>query len=172
MIRKALYGGSFDPFSLGHGNIVLKAHGTFDELHIGIGTNPKKTRLFTVEESVQMIRDTIREMHPGEPYEFEHLGITVGEFTGKSITQYAREIGATHIVRGLRQASDFNDEFIFRGAIEKMAPELVVTHFICDHEWMHVSSSTARDLARLNEDVSWLVGESVQVALREKFRDQ
>lgn len=155
-----LYAGSFDPITRGHLNIITKALQTFDEVHIGIGVNSKKTRLFSVEESIEMIREQIG---------YEGSRCSVGGFTGKSITQYAREIEATHIVRGLRQASDFNDEFVIRGAIEQMDPSLVITHFICDHQLLHVSSSTARELASVKANIGWLVTPNVELALLKKF---
>jgi pantetheine-phosphate adenylyltransferase len=162
-MKKALYVGSFDPITLGHANIIEKARATFDEVLVGVGINPRKTRMFTVEESMGFIRETLQELHPAEP--FEHLNVTVGRFSN-SIAQYARQMGCTHIVRGLRQASDFNDEFIIRGALEHMDSDLILVHFICDHQFMHVSSSTARELAKLGHDPDWLVGKKVGAALR------
>jgi pantetheine-phosphate adenylyltransferase len=162
-VRKALYAGSFDPITLGHANIIEKARRTFDEVLVGVGINPRKTRTFSVEESMDFIRATMEELNPKEP--FEYLNVKVGRFSN-SIAQYARQMGCTHIVRGLRQASDFNDEFIIRGALEHMDPDITLVHFICDHQFMHVSSSTARDLARLGHDPEWLVGRTVGAALR------
>lgn len=158
----ALYAGSFDPITLGHLDIISKAMATFDHVHIGIGKNPRKTRLFSVEESLDLIQRTV--MNQTE-YDF-----SIGQFIDMTITDYAEQIGATHIVRGLRQASDFNDEFVIRGVIENLNPSIVVTHFICDHRFLHVSSSTARELASVNASLDWLVPVAVEDALRNKFR--
>lgn len=169
MLRcKALYAGSFDPFTLGHMDIVKQAIGTFEEVHIAIGTNPKKTRLFTVEESLAHIRHDLIHYLNHDPTK-SHSRITIGEYTGKSIARYAREVGASHIVRGLRQVSDFNDEFQLNGAINEVAPYLYMTYFISSSKYLHVSSSMARELASLGEPIQWLVSPFVEKALFCKF---
>ena len=83
--------------------------------------------------------------------------------------KYARRIGATHLVRGLRQASDFDDEFRYHGVFGRLDPTIPMIHIICRETFLHVSSSTARELVSLDEDVSWLVTPSVEQALRRKF---
>lgn len=164
-MTKAIYAGSFDPVTRGHADIIRKAASTFDELVVAIGTNPKKTRLFSVKESIDMIRDTIDEyLLPSQENR-----VSVAEFTGMSLAAYARQIDATHIVRGLRQISDFNDEFTFTGANEQIAPKLTITHFICKAKYLHVSSSTAKELAKLREPIDWLVTPKVRDALNREL---
>ena len=87
-----------------------------------------------------------------------------------SVTRHAKRLNATHIVRGLRQASDFNDEFSLTGVVGHVDSNLIMTHFICNEKFLHISSSTARELASLGEDTSWLVTPSVETALIEKFK--
>ena len=170
----AVYGGSFDPITKGHVDIILKAAQTFDEVIVAIGSNPKKTRLFPVDQSMELIRSSLMEVLPvkeynwGGPnieYDLKDFGIAVDEFTGGGLVSFSRSKGATHLVRGLRQASDFNDEFSLHGVIEQIAPELVMAHFIGEAKYLHVSSSTARELAYLGEPLSWVVGKSVEKAL-------
>src|SRR5580658_1679834 len=118
---KALYAGSFDPITRGHLDIIGKALRTFDAVHVAIGTNVKKQRAFGVEESRRLIVRSIVEhwpkaiaAAPGAAPSGERLfdgALEVGESAYESLIAYARGIGATHIVRGLREASDFNDEF-------------------------------------------------------------
>ena len=171
-MKKALYAGSFDPVTLGHLNVIDKAMQTFDALHIGIGRNSSKAGLFTMEERLDILNDTIEEetteIHTG-PYQEGECDISTGIFEG-SLSAYAREVGATHLVRGLRQVSDFNDEFALNGAMQKIAPDLQMVYIICDEKYLHVSSSTAREIFRLGEHGSWLVGNAAGSALNRKFR--
>jgi pantetheine-phosphate adenylyltransferase len=165
---KALYAGSFDPITRGHLDVIGKALATFDVVHVAIGTNPRKTRSFDVAQSLRLIADSIAEQGP--PATIEGTGpalasfgdaLEIGEFTGQSLVAYARSIGATHIVRGLREASDFNEEFNLHGVAGRIDPTLPMVHFICDAPYLHVSSSTARELAAVGENIDWLVTPSV-----------
>lgn len=160
---RGLYAGSFDPITRGHLDIIQKALTTFDEVHVAVGTNPLKTGLFDVAERLDLIRRSIHDLDlAGE-------ALDVGSYTGESMIKYARRIGATHLVRGLRQASDFDDEFRYHGVFGRLDPTIPMIHIICRETFLHVSSSTARELASLDEDVSWLVTPSVEQALRRKF---
>jgi pantetheine-phosphate adenylyltransferase len=162
MKTHALYAGSFDPITCGHMDIIKKAAMTFDKVTVAVGINPKKTRLFSQEEAMELIDLSIAEsiVPSNRP--------TAGFYIG-SITDYANEIGATHLVRGLRQISDFNDEFSFHGVVERVDPALTMVHFICDAAYLHVSSSTARELASLGAKLDWLVGPAVEERLRAKY---
>lgn len=163
MIKRALYAGSFDPMTRGHLDIVRKAATMFDRVHIGIGQSAKKTRLFSPEEARDLIGKTIMEAAP----ELAKV-VEPGYFSG-SLGRYAVERGCTHIVRGLRQVSDFNDEFTLHGVMERNYPTIPMVHIICEAEFLHVSSSTAREIASIEEKMDWLVTPSVEKALREKF---
>lgn len=163
---KALYAGSFDPITRGHLDIVGKALLTFDGVHVAIGANVRKQRAFGVGQSLSLIRRSVVELWP-EAETGETLfdgALETGEYTGKSLVAYARTIGATHIVRGLRQVSDFNEEFNMHGVAGRLDPSIPMVHFICDAPFLHVSSSTAKELAAIGEDISWLVMPSVQQA--------
>jgi pantetheine-phosphate adenylyltransferase len=163
---KALYAGSFDPITRGHLDIIGKALMTFDAVHVAIGTNVKKQRAFSVEESLRLIRRSVVELWPqaeAGPALFEGA-LEVSEFTNQSLIRYARSIGATHIVRGLREASDFNEEFNLHGVAGRIDPSIPMVHFICDAPFLHVSSSTAKELDAMGEDIGWLVMPSVQAA--------
>lgn len=173
-MKKALYAGSFDPITLGHLNVIGKAMQTFDALHIGIGKNSAKAGCFTMEERLAILDETLavdipRPMGLGPGRYKEECALTTGIFEG-SLAKYAREVGATHLVRGLRQVSDFNDEFALNGAMQKIAPDLNMVYIICDEKYLHVSSSTAREIFRLGEHGSWLVGNAAGSALNRKFR--
>jgi pantetheine-phosphate adenylyltransferase len=167
---KALYAGSFDPVTRGHLDIIGKALMTFDAVHVAIGTNVRKVRTFGVEESRRLIAQSIVERWPqaiadaraGETL-FEGA-LEVGEFTNLSLIAYARKVGATHIVRGLREASDFNEEFNLHGVAGRIDPSILVAHFICEAQFLHVSSSTAKELDAVGEGIGWLVMPCVEAA--------
>lgn len=165
---KALYAGSFDPVTRGHLDIIGKALATFDAIHIAIGTNPKKSRTFDVAESQRLIVESIAERwpearRPGRDDLFDGA-VQVSEYTGRSLIAHARRVGATHIVRGLREASDFNDEFNIHGVAGRLDPSILMVHFICEAQYLHVSSSTAKELAAVNERIDWLVMPCVEKA--------
>ncbi|MFZ5720680.1 MAG: pantetheine-phosphate adenylyltransferase [Pseudomonadota bacterium] len=164
---KAVYAGSFDPITRGHLDILGKALATFDAVHVAIGTNVKKTRTFELAESQRLIEQSVVERWPearGADGELFDGALEVGEYAGQSLVGYAREIGATHIVRGLREASDFNDEFNLHGVAGRIDPSILMVHFICEAQFLHVSSSTAKELAAVGEDIGWLVMPCVEAA--------
>jgi pantetheine-phosphate adenylyltransferase len=163
---KALYAGSFDPITRGHLDIIGKALMTFDAVHVAIGTNVKKQRAFGVAESQTLILRSIAEHWPQAAADgrlFEGA-LEVAEFTNQSLIAYARRIGATHIVRGLREASDFNEEFNLHGVAGRIDPSIPMVHFICESQFLHVSSSTAKELDAMGEGIGWLVTPSVEAA--------
>ena len=170
---KALYAGSFDPVTRGHLDIIGKALMTFDAVHVAIGTNVRKQRTFGVEESQRLIVRSIVELWPeaatsvGTPDRGDRLfdgALEVGEYTGQSLIAYARQIGATHVVRGLREASDFNEEFNLHGVAGRIDPSILMAHFICEAQFLHVSSSTAKELDFVGEQIGWLVMPCVEAA--------
>lgn len=163
---KALYAGSFDPVTRGHLDIIGKALLTFDTVHVAVGTNVRKSRMFGVEESQQLIMCSIAERWPEEAGAEKLFdgALEVGEFTNQSLVAYARAIGATHIVRGLREASDFNEEFNLHGVAERIDPSISMVHFICEAQFLHVSSSTAKELDFVGEPIGWLVMPCVEAA--------
>lgn len=168
---KALYAGSFDPITRGHLDIIGKALSTFDAVHVAIGTNVRKQRAFAVGQSLDLIRRSIVEHWPragdGDGRLFEGA-LEIGEYENQSLLRYARTIGASHIVRGLREASDFNEEFRLHGVAGRIDPTIPMVHFICDAAFLHVSSSTAKELDLIGEDIGWLVMPSVQAAFAAK----
>jgi pantetheine-phosphate adenylyltransferase len=167
---KALYAGSFDPITRGHLDIIGKALMTFDAVHVAIGTNVRKQRAFRVEQSLGLIQRSVVELWPeaaGVPTLFDGA-LEIGEYANQSLMKYARTIGATHVVRGLREASDFSEEFNLHGVAGRIDPSIPMVHFICDAPFLHISSSTAKELDAVGEDIGWLVMPSVQAAFRAK----
>ena len=174
---KALYAGSFDPITRGHLDIIGKALMTFDAVHVAIGTNVKKQRAFGVAESLRLIKRSIVEHWPEAVANASDMpsgdllvegALEVGEYTNQSLIAYARKIGATHIVRGLREVSDFNEEFKLHGVAGRIDPSIPMVHFICEAQFLHVSSSTAKELDAMGEGIGWLVMPSVEAAFADR----
>lgn len=165
---KALYAGSFDPVTRGHLDIIGKALMTFDTVHVAIGTNIKKARTFSVTDSQQLITRSVIDRWPeasdGASGALFGGALEVDEYINQSLIAYARRIGATHIVRGLREASAFNEEFNLHGVAERIDPSIPMVHFICEAQFLHVSSSTAKELDAVGEAIDWLVTPSVERA--------
>lgn len=158
------YAGSFDPITRGHLDVIWQALTIFESVVVGVGVNAAKTGMFSRRERVKMIEAAcLREF----PQDYER--IAVFGYDG-SMANAAREQGATHLVRAFRQASDFNDEFAIHGVMERIAPELPMVYVICQTKYLHVSSSMARELSRLGEDVSWIVTPGVALELDAKRR--
>jgi len=164
---KALYAGSFDPITRGHLDIIRKALATFDAVHVAIGTNVRKTRAFSEEQSKALIRTSIAELWPGAADADGLLfggALEISDYVNQGLMRYARSIGATHIVRGLREATNFAEEFNLHGLAERLDPTIPMVHFICDAQFLHVSSSTAKELESVGEEIDWLVTPSVEAA--------
>ena len=165
---RALYAGSFDPVTRGHLDVIGKALMTFDVVHVAVGTNVRKTRMFELEESQRLIVASISERWPDVAATSGDAlfdgALEVGEFANQSLIGYARRIGATHIVRGLREASDFNEEFNLHGVAGRIDPTIPMVHFICEAQFLHVSSSTAKELDMMGEGIGWLVMPCVEQA--------
>jgi pantetheine-phosphate adenylyltransferase len=134
---------------------------------VAIGTNVRKVRTFGVEESRQLIAQSVTELWPDGAAEADLRcdgALEVGDYANQSLVGYARRIGATHIVRGLREASDFNEEFNLHGVAGRIDPSILMVHFICEPQFLHVSSSTAKELDFVGEPIGWLVMPCVEAA--------
>lgn len=157
--RIAVYAGSFDPITRGHEDLMRRSLEFVDRLVVGVALNSSKQPLFEVDERLQMIRTTIG----NEPR------IEVRAFTGL-LVDFASQVGARLIIRGLRAVSDFEYEFqmalmnrhLTSGRLETvfMVPSLDTTY---------ISSSIVREVARYGGDVRGLVHPTVADALRLKF---
>lgn len=157
----ALYVGSFDPITLGHLDILRQALLVFDHVTIGVGINPRKTPTWVFEDRKSMIKESIVEQ------DMPVSRISVIQYMG-SMMNTARELSATSIVRGLRQISDFGDEFTMNGIAARSLPDIPMTYFICRQDFLHVSSSSVKELAQLEEDYSWMVTASVREWVHER----
>lgn len=155
--RLAIYPGTFDPFTLGHLDILERAIRVFDEIEVTVAVNASKNALFSVEERCEMVRRCVSHLE----------GITVASFEGLLVDR-ARERGATALVRGLRQVSDFDYEFRMAFANRKLLPDVETVFFMTSEEHAFTSSSIVRDVHRWGGDVSPFVPEPAREMLRAK----
>ena len=154
----AVYPGSFDPFTNGHADLLERALPFFSTLHVIVAENPTKNTLFSVEERVQMIKDATK----------SEKRIVVTSFNGLMVN-YARNIKAGAIIRGLRAVSDFDYEFQLATMNRRLAPEIETIFFTTRGKYFYVNSSAIKDIARNGGDISDLVPGTVEKKLKEKF---
>jgi pantetheine-phosphate adenylyltransferase len=160
-MRRAIYPGSFDPITLGHVDVARRAAHLFDEVVVAIYAGADKPgALFTVDERIALARETFRDIGDGR--------IRVDSFSGLTV-EYARSMGATTIVRGLRAVSDFENEFKLAHMNAHLAPEIEVVCLMTSSRHSFISSSLIREVASLGGDVDGLVPPHVRAALRAKF---
>ena len=159
MVR-ALYPGSFDPIHNGHIDIAKRAARIFEEVIVGVYDLPKKKLVFSVNERVQLAEQAFADV----------TNIRVAPFSGFTV-DYAREVDALVLVRGLRVFSDFEFEFRMGLANKRLAPELETVSIMTDDRHVAISSSTVREIAELGGDVSSMVPTFVADALSRRFAE-
>ena len=159
--RIAVYPGSFDPITNGHGDILRRSLAVFDHVIVGIATNVRKQPLFTVEERYDFIREALGDHGEDGRVEYD-------AFEGLLI-DYARKRGAQTIVRGLRALADFEYEFQLAVMNRRLAPSVDTMFLMTAEQNFYVSSSLVKEIAGFGGDVSGLVPDGVRRALQKKF---
>ena len=156
--RVALYAGSFDPLTNGHLDILSRARRLADRVVVAILENDAKKPLFTVEERLAMIREIVGD-DPAVP---------VRSFSGL-LVDFAKQSGATLIVRGLRAVSDYEYELQMALMNRRLAPAIETVFLMAKEEYSYVSSRLVKEVARLRGDLSGLVPPPVLKRLAAKF---
>ncbi|GAB4215893.1 MAG: pantetheine-phosphate adenylyltransferase [Roseiflexaceae bacterium] len=154
----ALYPGSFDPVTNGHLDIVTRAARLFETVVMAVFDKPNKNLLFSTAERLELLREATRDIPRVRVDAYSILTV-----------EYARSIGASVIVRGLRAAADFEHEFQIAQINQTLAPDIDYITFMAGHKYTFFSSSTVRELASLGGDVSWLVPPHVARALERVY---
>jgi pantetheine-phosphate adenylyltransferase len=154
----AIYPGSFDPITHGHIDIIKRASSIFEELIVGVYDRPEKRLLFSTQERLQMIQQSI--VHIKNAKAQAYSGLTV---------DFAKKVGAHVLVRGLRMSSDFEGEFEMAMMNKKLAPELEMVCFMASLQYQFLSSSLLKEVAQLGGCLEGLVPDHVAKALKRKF---
>jgi len=154
----ALFPASFDPVTNGHLDIAHRATSLFDEVVLALALNVAKSGMFSVEERLEMLRAVIGD----DP------GLSVASFDGLTV-DFAREIGARAIIRGVRAMSDFEYEFEMALMNKHLYPEVETLFMMPSQEYLYVSSSRLKELTRFGRDVEEFVPPIVAKKLRERI---
>lgn len=135
--------GSFDPVTLGHIDIITRASGMFDHVIVGVFVNVDKMASFSIDERIGFLQRTVGHLPNVEIVGFEGL-----------LAQYAKERGASAVVRGLRAVSDFEYEFQMALTNRKLNPDLDTVFLASDSQYTYLSSSIVKNVASLGGDIS------------------
>ena len=155
---RAVYPGSFDPVTNGHLDVIERASRLYDEVIVTIAHNEAKSGLFSFEERVALLKEAV-EHHPN---------VRVTQFDGL-LVNYAREVQARVIIRGLRAVSDFEYEFQMALMNRKLVDDVETMFLMPKEEYSYVSSRLVKEIARLGGEIGAFVPDCIARALREKF---
>jgi pantetheine-phosphate adenylyltransferase len=154
----AIYPGTFDPVTNGHVDLVRRATRLFDRVVVGVAASAGKQPLFTLDERIELTRAVLAEFKRVEVQGFKTL-----------MVDFAVEVGADVIVRGLRAVSDFEYEVQLAGMNRSMQPKIETVYLSPDIEYTFLSSTLIKDIARHGGDVSKFTHAAVNRALQKKF---
>lgn len=152
MATVALFPGSFDPFTAGHLNILKRALTMFDEVVVAVGINQDKRSFYTTDQKFDIISQATKDID----------GVKIIKYDGLTI-DICRELGIHHIVRGVRNMLDFENERAIADANRRLAPEIETIIIPTAQEFAHISSSAVRDILQHHGDTSLFEPEGVQL---------
>lgn len=158
MGRVAIYPGTFDPITNGHIDVIERAATLFDKIIVVVARNPRKQTLFTEEERLEMIRESLSHLDNIEVFATDRLTV-----------EFARQVSATAIIRGIRAVSDFEYEFQIALMNRKLCPEVTTIFLMPNEKYTYLNSSIIRELSRYGADVGEFVPSCVIKKLKEKF---
>ncbi len=157
-MKKCLFAGSFDPFTVGHADVVEKALALFDEVVIAIMVNPEKTYTFTLEERLNFIRTA---------YEKEPRVSVIAE--GGLAAEVCEKVGAEFYVRGVRNGSDYDYETANYYAAKRFVPNLKTVYFPAEKGQMEISSSVVKALMKNGKEYGEFLPENIRDAVAQAW---
>ena len=160
MTVKALYPGTFDPPTNGHVDLIQRGARIFGHLTVAILNNPEKNPLFTVEERVEMLTECTRALE----------NVSIATFDGLMV-EFARQQGATAVLRGIRAISDYEYEFQMALMNRRLAPEIETVFLQPAGRYSFVSSRMLKEVFTFGGDVTGLVPPNVHKRLRERLNN-
>lgn len=159
MTRTAIYPGSFDPLTFGHLDVIERSARLFANVVVAILTNPQKAPLFSVDERIQIMNETLTPRFPN---------VTVDVFNGL-LVDYAKQKKAGVIVRGIRAISDYEYEFQMALMNRRLAPEIETVFMVPAENYSYLSSRLVKEIAELGGSVTGLVPPLVEERLKQRF---
>ncbi len=158
--RIAVYSGTFDPFTLGHEDVVRRAAGLFDQLIIGVAAAHHKKTLFSLDARLQQVRDETKAMNNVRVLPFDGL-----------IVAFCTAQQAVAVVRGIRNITDFDYEAQMAAMNRKLRPQIETVFLVPDASLQCISSTLVREISKLGGDVSQMVSSGVAAALQQARKE-
>ncbi len=156
-MRRVIYPGTFDPVTYGHIDVIKRAMELFDEIVVTVAKNPAKKEMFTLEERIYMLRESLKDFP----------NVKVDSFGGL-VVDHARQLGAVGIIRGLRAISDFEYEFQMALMNRKLNENFKTIFLMPNEKYTYLNSTIIRNLAQFDADVSEFVPPCVVEMLKKK----
>ncbi|KAF0822462.1 pantetheine-phosphate adenylyltransferase [Cytobacillus firmus] len=151
--------GSFDPITYGHLDIIKRAAKVFEQVYVVVLNNSSKSPLFSVEERIQLIEEVTKDLK----------NVKVDSFQGL-LMDYAKSVNANAVIRGLRAVSDFEYEMQITSMNRVLNDEVETFFIMTNNQYSFLSSSIVKEVAKYNGDISELVPDIVEKALKNKFQ--
>lgn len=157
-MKRALTPGTFDPITSGHLDVIARASQLVDEVVVAVADSQKKGPLFTLEERVELVRQATAYLS----------NVRVEPFKGL-LVDFAKELDATVVVKGLRAITDFEYEFQMTAMNYQLSPQLETLFIMSPPQYMYLSSSIVREISKMGGDIQQFVPPCVYEALKKKY---
>lgn len=157
-MKIGVYPGTFDPITNGHLDIIKRASNLFDKLYVLVANNMNKNTMFSTEERINLIKEVTKDISNVEVVSSNLLTV-----------DFAKEVNAIAMVRGLRMVSDFEYELQLATLNKHLNRELETVFIMSSHQYSFLSSSSVKEIAKFNGDISPFVPNQVSIALKNKI---